>query len=247
MWEGGSLWLFDVPRLEGDENQRNDMHAHHALQLTFALDGEFNLHFADRVVPGPAAIVAADAEHAFEASGVVALMFIEPESRAGRALTARFLSDAPGAALPAQPFEDALARMLNAFRQSTDNKATLAKIGQALTDRLADVGAAQEPDPRVREMMAWANDNLDRPIGIAEVAQEVKLSTSRASHLFVEHTGLQFRTYLIWLRLQRAVDAYASGASLTEAAHEAGFADSAHLSRNFRRMFGLPAAALELR
>jgi AraC-like DNA-binding protein len=39
---------------------------------------------------------------------------------------------------------------------------------------------------------------------------------------------------------------YASGAALTEAAHGAGFADSAHLSRTFRRMFGISAASLRV-
>jgi AraC-like DNA-binding protein len=42
------------------------------------------------------------------------------------------------------------------------------------------------------------------------------------------------------------VEIYAAGASLTEAAHEAGFADSAHFSRTFRRTFGLPAASLRV-
>jgi AraC-like DNA-binding protein len=65
-------------------------------------------------------------------------------------------------------------------------------------------------------------------------------------HLFVEQTGLPFRTYLLWLRLTKAVAVFAGGGSLTEAAHEAGFSDSAHFSRTFRRMFGLPAAALQL-
>jgi AraC-like DNA-binding protein len=45
----------------------------------------------------------------------------------------------------------------------------------------------------------------------------------------------------------RALERYAAGRPLTEAAHAAGFADSAHLSRTFRRMFGLPATVLELR
>ena len=45
---------------------------------------------------------------------------------------------------------------------------------------------------------------------------------------------------------ERAVALYAAGSSLTQAAHEAGFADSAHLSRTFRRTFGLPAAGLRL-
>jgi AraC family transcriptional regulator len=62
----------------------------------------------------------------------------------------------------------------------------------------------------------------------------------------VEHTGLPFRTYLLWLRLTKAVGVFAGGRSLTEAAHEAGFADSAHFSRTFRRMFGTQAAALRV-
>jgi AraC-like DNA-binding protein len=34
------------------------------------------------------------------------------------------------------------------------------------------------------------------------------------------------------------------GVSLTTAAHEAGFADSAHLSRTFKHMFGLTPSEL---
>ena len=34
------------------------------------------------------------------------------------------------------------------------------------------------------------------------------------------------------------------GSSLTEAAHEAGFADSAHLSRTFRATFGIAPSFL---
>ena len=42
----------------------------------------------------------------------------------------------------------------------------------------------------------------------------------------------------------RALELFVEGASLTDAAHGAGFADSAHLSRTFRRMFGINAASL---
>ena len=44
--------------------------------------------------------------------------------------------------------------------------------------------------------------------------------------------------------LTRALEAYAEGRSLTESAHHAGFSDSAHFSRVFRRYFGLPATTL---
>ena len=72
------------------------------------------------------------------------------------------------------------------------------------------------------------------------------LSESRFSHLFVEEIGLPFRTFVLWRRMMLAVNSVASGASLTSAAHEAGFADSAHFSRTFLRMFGVQASLLDM-
>ena len=60
----------------------------------------------------------------------------------------------------------------------------------------------------------------------------------------MQEVGLQFRTYLLWRRLTLAVNEIVSGTSLTEAAHEAGFSDSAHFSRTFLRMFGAGLLAL---
>jgi AraC-like DNA-binding protein len=42
----------------------------------------------------------------------------------------------------------------------------------------------------------------------------------------------------------RALEIYSQGRNLTEAAHQAGFSDSPHFSRIFRRTFGLPATTL---
>jgi len=83
-------------------------------------------------------------------------------------------------------------------------------------------------------------------ITLEAAARIAGLSPSRARHLFVEQTGLPFRTYLLWLKIIRAVGLFSRGKSLTVAAHEAGFADSAHFSRTFKRMFGIPAAALQI-
>lgn len=81
-WEGGSLWVFDVPT-GAEVPDRIAMHSHHAYQLTFSLGGDFGLHLEDRIIGGPFAIAAPDAPHAFEAQGLISLLFIEPESRAG--------------------------------------------------------------------------------------------------------------------------------------------------------------------
>ncbi len=80
-----------------------------------------------------------------------------------------------------------------------------------------------------------------KPIGwrADEVASQLSLSESRFLHLFSEKMGIAWRPYLLWRRTICAVGAITKGLSATEAAHVAGFSDSAHLSRTFRSLFGM--------
>ncbi|MEZ5566682.1 MAG: AraC family transcriptional regulator [Gammaproteobacteria bacterium] len=243
-WEGGSLWVFSIPGTS-TAPRRNAMHSHHAFQLTFSLGGKFSLHLDDRVISGLAGLVVPDTPHALEASGLVAHLFVEPESPAGRALT-QLTAGQPAKTLSVEQARDAPTLIKGAFEHPDDRRDALREVGQLICQRIAGHVSGTELDPRVDRMIKWAKENLDRALGINEAADGVGLSPSRASHLFVEQTGLPFRTYVLWLRLMRAVDAHTGGLSLTEAAQEAGFADSAHLSRTFRRMFGIPAASLEM-
>jgi AraC family transcriptional regulator len=119
-------------------------------------------------------------------------------------------------------------------------------LGQSLVTRLTGGITGDAPDLRVRKMMAAAAERLDGPISLSDLAGTGGLSASRLSHLFVAQTGLQFRTYILWLRLIRALESIVAGSPLTSAAHEAGFADSAHLSRTFKRMFGTVPTALHI-
>ena len=73
------------------------------------------------------------------------------------------------------------------------------------------------------------------------------LSQSRFMHVFTESTGVPLRPYILWLRLQRACCDLMAGASVTAAAHSAGFSDAAHLTRTFRRMLGMTPSDLALR
>ena len=73
----------------------------------------------------------------------------------------------------------------------------------------------------------------------SEVADQLAISEGRFLHLFREQMGIAWRPYLLWRRLGCAVGAMTKGMSATESAHLAGFSDSAHLSRTFRRFFGL--------
>ncbi len=52
------------------------------------------------------------------------------------------------------------------------------------------------------------------------------------------------RPYILWRRFLRVWELVTTGTSLSAAAHAAGFADAAHLTRTSRRMFGFPPSLL---
>ncbi|WP_431956849.1 helix-turn-helix transcriptional regulator [Nocardia lijiangensis] len=95
--------------------------------------------------------------------------------------------------------------------------------------------------PAVAEVLRLLPERLSAgPVRLAELARAVHLSESRLAHVFSAELGIPFRPYLRWLRVQRAAELIAAGQSLTDVAHGAGFADSAHLTRVCRSMFGAP-------
>jgi AraC family transcriptional regulator len=246
-WEGASLWILGTRPGEGSY-PKTALHSHHAVQVTLALRGGFTLESKDRQVSGGAAAVAPDTEHAFEAEGVVAHLFVDPEGRPGRALLRALFSGAPPLVpIPAPRLAGLPARLLAGFEAPHRSDQSLIELGRELLAQLAPGSERDErPEARVRRMSAWAAARLDTPVSLVDAATHVGLSSGRARHLFVENTGLSFRTYLLWLRLMRAVELFSGGSSLTDAAHGAGFSDSSHLSRTFRRMFGIAADSLRV-
>lgn len=78
-----------------------------------------------------------------------------------------------------------------------------------------------------------------------ELARRLSMERTRALRCFKAATGQTFREFKRWSSLQHAAQLMAEGALVRTAAMDAGFADTAHLSRVFRRGFGLtPSAAI---
>jgi AraC-like DNA-binding protein len=91
----------------------------------------------------------------------------------------------------------------------------------------------------LREALRMAPHLVDGPMLLADLAARVGLSAGRLGHLFADELGLPYPVWRRWVRLQHALGVVRRGASLTDAAHQAGFSDSAHLTRSCRSMFGL--------
>lgn len=174
----------------------------------------------------------------------MAHLFVEPESTEGRALSRQF---APAAVseLPEATARPAAGALLAALRANADGAAlTNCARGAVMAFAGTGVVAAGETDARVARALDYIRDHLHTAVSLADAAAAAALSPSRFRHLFVEETGTSFRAYLLWLRINVAVDAAMAGASWTEAAHAAGFADSSHLTRTHRRMFGIEPTAI---
>jgi AraC-like DNA-binding protein len=187
-------------------------------------------------------VTAPDVSHAIDAVGIdVLLVFLDSESDAGLALQASL--DGP-LRLIDRAAADALAA-------DGDPMVIMSQGGVAWTARAVEVLGGRAPTrgrkmhPRVRRVLAQLRVSpAGGEISLEALARAAGLSPGRLMHAFTESIGVPLRPYLAWLKLQRAAAAIAGGAGLSDAAAAAGFADAAHMSRTFRRMFGMSPSAL---
>lgn len=106
------------------------------------------------------------------------------------------------------------------------------------------IGRRPDPDRRIAQVVRGLDEVPEEFASVEMAAARAGLSKSRFQHLFRDVMGLPFRRYRLWRRMAVVARGVAAGHSLTAAAHEAGFASSAHLSSSFRAMFGMTPSAL---
>jgi AraC family transcriptional regulator len=222
-------------------------HAHYAIQLVIGAPGGLRVQFGRRgewqACAG--ALVPSRATHSIdvEACEFGAVLFVEPETPEGKALAARLQGGLE--LLDADFVRRAADRLQTAWRVEGNYEAVGTACMQIVRE-LARTAAREPSDPRVLAAIDSIRRQVDRPVSLPELAQAAKLSPGRFRHLFVEETGMPLRTYVLWRRLLHVWTLLMQGETLSAAAHAAGFADSAHLSRTARTMFGLPPSVLQM-
>ena len=241
-WAGGCGFLG-----EGGGGAPIAPHSHYAIQLAIGAPGGLRVQFGRQGAwqDCAAALLPSRATHSIDvnACGMSAVLFIEPETREGRALAARLQGRLE--LLDAGAVAQASRRLEQAWRVQESYEA----VRLACVELVAELSATahREPsDARVLAAIEFIRQRVDQPVSLADVAGHAGLSPGRFRHLFVEETGMPLRTYLLWRRLLHVWTLLAAGETLSAAAHAAGFADSAHLSRTARTMFGLAPSMLQV-
>ena len=239
-WDGGAIFAGTAGVFPA--------HAHQAIQICFLFDGRIRLRpndnddWTEYDLARPSRY-----PHGMDASKIHygATLFVEPETREGRVLTERYLRNGI-AAVDRTPVNPTLLELRAAALEQRGRAAIVERaraVVQSLTQR-------SEPsitsDERILRAVKYVNDHLSAPITLKQVAGVAYLSPSRFRHLFAEQTGMGLRQYVLWRRFVSVWELRMNGASLSTAAHAAGFADSAHLARTSRRMIGIPPSLLDV-
>ena len=245
----GRLYFWGERALYVGPDVTATLHAHHAVQVIVPLSGIVRLRTGAgarwRLYEG--VVISSNQLHETDPpAALVASLWFEPDTPEAQRL------GQTGTALAVTPIErlklsKVVPHLLDCLRERCD-----AQRAAALVDEVVQILApARPPRPETDARVLRAREVLGsapgRRMPLAEVAATVSLSPSRLAHLFSARMGMPARRYLLWLRLRDAVGELTRGLSITEAAHAAGFADAAHLTRTFRRMLGFtPSTALQI-
>ena len=129
--------------------------------------------------------------------------------------------------------------------ETLEAMATLAAHG-TVDDVCAALGLPAPPplEPRLAVALTRMDEDPDAFPSVDALSSTLGLSRSRTQALFTAAIGMPFRRYRLWRRMARVMARLQAGASLTQAAMDAGFASPSHLATAFRTQFGLVPSAL---
>jgi len=211
-----------------------EFHRHNMLQITRASEGEFTIEVGGEVISAMSVVLDSNCRHRLTGEdGIQAVLLIEPETRAGTLLR-EYLGDRQFC-IP-DPGVDIFGLM--EYMPARDP--SISFLVNSLLSRLnINIDARTVTDSRIERVIDIIKDTDGKKISIKALALSISLSESRLQHIFKGRTGISIKKYLQWKRLIDGVNAIIKGNDFTFAAHEAGFADSAHMSRTFKEMFGI--------
>ena len=245
-WDGGCMVI-------GRGGAVVPVHAHYAIQIAFGRSTGIRFRGSDAEpwTEYGGAIIPSRQPHSMDATHVQpnAVLFVEPETREGRAIAERHLRHGI-ARMPDAAITELAPGLFAAWEDAWQGRGTESDVVAAALRIVNALSGGVLPsvtsDERILRAIAYIKAHLDRPLTLEEVANEACLSPSRFRHLFVEETGMRLRPYLLWRRFLRVWELMMAGETLSSAAHAAGFADAAHLSRTSRSTFGFPPSAMQM-
>jgi methylphosphotriester-DNA--protein-cysteine methyltransferase len=204
-------------------------HRHATYALLLGVEGTFDLVTEGRASRARVAVIPASVQHQLDFhGGRTVVLYLDPHAPGYAGLHRRAARRCTSSA------------RLGAFRRPLEDwleHGDFRPLFACLQARRGD--AAERLDPRMSRLARRFSQGELLDASSTELAELVGLSTSRLIHLFKAELDARLRGIKQYYRFKLACRVVARGESFTTAAHEAGFADSAHFSRAFVETFGL--------
>ena len=123
-------------------------------------------------------------------------------------------------------------------RESRLLQALACLVARHAVDRLPAQRVASE-HRAVQRAREYLGARPGENVSLERLAREAGLSPFHLCRVFRQETGLSPHAYQILVRVRLAKDLLTKGVAISQAAVEAGFCDQAHLTRHFKRVFGV--------
>ncbi len=239
-----SLYFWNDHALFAGFTPDNEMHKHHGVEIFIGINAPINLISEGRVFSHRTMILNANVPHHVAGFNNPKIVIVyDSETAVARMLVEKYLGNKKIAGL-----DDQLVPLIQDMVLPVGGKSSCQNAGvlyEKIINSLLDSKAlTKNVDQRIQKALNCIRKLELKLISTRLIAETIGLSESRLIHLFKEQVGVPIRRYLMWLRLIEAVKSILDGYSLLDAAHNAGFADYAHMSRTFKKMFGNPPSMI---
>jgi AraC-like DNA-binding protein len=218
----------------------NTSHTHYAASIIHSFEKPFELEFANGEKKNLYSIfIPSNYKHRLNSKSPLLVIQVDPDSPEYNPLR-KYSPDKPlelDRKIPSVLEKDILSS-----QNCNTAKDLIRKIINLAGDNLdSSLNLKSSIDYRVKNVVKYlqALEELPPKISLQKLASIANLSPDRFRHLFAEEMGLSVRRYLLWLRIRKTGTVLQKGFSLTDAAHDAGFTDSAHFSKTFKQNFGV--------
>ncbi|MCT8332817.1 AraC family transcriptional regulator [Leptospira sp. 85282-16] len=232
----GSLFYFGERILIGSTGLVTEPHSHYAVSILVSLGAPFHLHTkSDAVIESQGIIIPPNYYHKLDASqSEMVIIQLDPKSEEYK----RIEMDGSPKTIDLE-VRNKIQKIADPLFGETLDCLSARSLYNQILSLLGSGSVLRKFDERIEIAIQRIKEKMPNPVSLAELSEISGISTDRFMHLFKDNMGIPLRQYLLWQRLHIAAKLLQVGENLTTASHAAGFSDQAHLSRTFKKMFGV--------
>jgi len=218
-----------------------EKHKHTFLQLTIALEEEFEAYIEEEQIRGSGIIINSNVDHKLIGHGqLLLLLLIDSTSELAGGFEG-YLAGRQYQQLEPSLIQAICELVKEEYGVIKDSSSYLTFLERLFSLLGVVYNKPKVVDKRIKKLLKLLTACTDYEHSINSYARQLGLSNSRLSHLFKENTGIALSSYMLLHKLQKAMYLILNGVTITDAAMQAGFDSSSHLAATSKKLLGMTA------